>query len=149
MEFLWGNSPPVVGNDGNLHFCQATISPSAFFSRATSCSMVFVIQNIKIYFDACSTCASERNSAIRRSLANITAFQQPLNLIMNNGTTSQVSSQICSTPNITTFGKIETSYFHHRTLLFSNSSTSHIECLRSTTDQLQSYTDYNVYDDAN
>jgi hypothetical protein len=64
-----------------------------------------MVQNIQVYFDECSTCAGARNLAIRRALANITAFQQPLNLITNDGSGSEVSTQICSTPNITAISK--------------------------------------------
>ncbi|CAF4180329.1 unnamed protein product, partial [Adineta steineri] len=68
--------------------------------RDTSCDALFIIQNIQVYFDYCSTCTGSRNLALRRSLGNLTAFQQPLNLLINNGSTSKVSTQLCSAPTI-------------------------------------------------
>ncbi|CAF1462190.1 unnamed protein product, partial [Adineta steineri] len=50
--------------------------------RDTSCDALFIIQNIQVYFDYCSTCTGSRNLALRRSLGNLTAFQQPLNLLI-------------------------------------------------------------------
>ncbi|CAF4006786.1 unnamed protein product, partial [Rotaria sp. Silwood1] len=72
-----------------------------FFPRATSCPTTFVVRNIQVYFDRCSSCVGSRNLALRRALGNLTAFQKPLNLSINNGTVSQISIEICSTPNIT------------------------------------------------
>ncbi|CAF3865976.1 unnamed protein product, partial [Rotaria magnacalcarata] len=69
--------------------------------RTTSCPITFIIQNIQVYFDACSTCISSRNTALRRSLSNLTAFQTPLSLAATSGNGSQVSLDVCSTPNIT------------------------------------------------
>ena len=69
--------------------------------RQTSCSTVFIIRNIRIYFDRCPACTDSRNLALLRALSNITALQQPLNLTISNGTTSRISTKICSTPNIT------------------------------------------------
>ncbi|CAF1469675.1 unnamed protein product, partial [Adineta steineri] len=68
--------------------------------RDTSCDALFIIQNIQVYFDYCSTCTGSRNLALRRSLGNLTAFQQPLNLLINNGSMSKVSTQLCSAPTI-------------------------------------------------
>ncbi|CAM4849372.1 unnamed protein product, partial [Rotaria magnacalcarata] len=69
--------------------------------RTTSCPTTFTIQNIQIYFDACSACISSRNAALRRSLSNLTAFQTPLSLAASSANGSQVSLDVCSTPNIT------------------------------------------------
>ncbi len=46
-----------------------------------------------------------RNLALRRLLANITALQRSISLITNDGSSSQVSAQICSAPNITRLSK--------------------------------------------
>ncbi|CAF2037765.1 unnamed protein product [Rotaria magnacalcarata] len=73
--------------------------------RTTSCPTTFTIQNIQIYFDACSACISSRNAALRRSLSNLTAFQTPLSLAASSANGSQVSLDVCSTPNITALCK--------------------------------------------
>ena len=64
----------------------------------TSCSTTFIIQNVQVYFDYCSTCIIARNLALHHSLANITAFQLPLNLSIDGHSGSQISTKICSTP---------------------------------------------------
>ncbi|UJR22520.1 hypothetical protein I4U23_025570 [Adineta vaga] len=63
--------------------------------RDTSCSIVFIIQNLQIYFDQCSSCVNKRQQALHRSFFNLKTFQQPLHLIINN---FNVYPQICSTP---------------------------------------------------
>jgi len=108
MEFLCNNNQQVVENEGNL-FEILEYGDIFFYSRAT-CSTVFVVRNVQIYFDECSTCAGARNLALRRLLANITALQRSLNLFVNNGTTTQVSAQICSTPNITRLSNTDSAF---------------------------------------
>ncbi|CAF3994816.1 unnamed protein product [Rotaria sp. Silwood2] len=69
--------------------------------RATSCPTTFIVRNIQVYFDRCSTCVGSRNLALRRTLGNLAAFQKSLNLSTSNANASQISTEICSTPNIT------------------------------------------------
>jgi hypothetical protein len=64
-----------------------------------------VVRNIQVYFDQCSTCVGARNLALRRALGNITAFSNALSLSANDGSSAQVSTQICSAPNITSLSK--------------------------------------------
>ncbi|CAF0764102.1 unnamed protein product [Adineta ricciae] len=66
--------------------------------RDASCDAIFVVRNIQVYFDYCSTCAGSRNLALRRALSNITAFQQPLELLLNSAGQAKVATEICSVP---------------------------------------------------
>ncbi|CAF4272616.1 unnamed protein product [Rotaria magnacalcarata] len=68
--------------------------------KQRSCSMFLIFQNIQIYFNGCSNCANERNSILRRSFFNLTAFRQPFHLLFNDHPTF---IHICSTPNTVRF----------------------------------------------
>ncbi|CAF1007710.1 unnamed protein product [Adineta steineri] len=61
-----------------------------------TCETIFIIENIQVYFDECFVCKQERNLVLYHSFFNITSFQQPLHLILNN---FNILAHICSTPN--------------------------------------------------
>ncbi|CAF0794350.1 unnamed protein product [Adineta steineri] len=61
-----------------------------------TCDTIFIIENIQVYFDQCLVCKHERNLVLYHSFFNITSFQQPLHLILNN---FNILTHICSTPN--------------------------------------------------
>ncbi|CAM4891111.1 unnamed protein product [Rotaria socialis] len=68
--------------------------------KQRSCSIFLIFQNIQIYFNGCSNCADERNSILRRSFFNLTAFRQPFHLLFNDHPTF---IYICSAPNTVRF----------------------------------------------
>ncbi|CAF0894580.1 unnamed protein product [Adineta steineri] len=61
-----------------------------------TCETIFIIENIQVYFDQCLVCKHERNLVLYHAFFNITSFQQPLHLILNN---FNILTRICSTPN--------------------------------------------------
>ncbi len=146
MEFSCNKIRQVAENDGNVYSkFEKKNRISIFNFSATSCPTVFVIRNIQVYFDQCSTCAGARNLAIRRSLVNITAFQQSLSLSTSSGNSSQVTAEICSTPNITRLSKIDIIYaFNLNILFFPVSCTCNIKYFTSTTNRFQSYINYDI-----
>ena len=62
--------------------------------------MIFIIRNIQVYFDHCSTCTNQRNVLLRGLFFNQTAFKEPFYLLLNN---RYFFAQICSIPNISHF----------------------------------------------
>ena len=73
---------------------------SEYLFSDLSCSMIFIIRNIQVYFDHCSTCTNQRNVLLRGLFFNQTAFKEPFYLVLNN---RYFFAQICSIPNISHF----------------------------------------------
>lgn len=59
--------------------------------------MVFIFQNLQIYFNNCLTCIDQRNLLLNNLFFNLTNFQKPFDLLLNN---EHVFTKVCSIINV-------------------------------------------------
>ena len=95
--FLFKVNLKQTNERNGMELNQKTFELNDLF-REISCSIIFIIQNIQVYFDHCSTCINQRNGVLRRLFFDRTAFKEPLYLLLNN---RYFFARVCSIPNIT------------------------------------------------